>query len=366
MAPVWPPDGPEKAVMPGGTTTGIERAWRGRPRGLFYTAGMSTRTYTIIGTGALGGYYGGLLARAGFETRFLLRSDFKHVRDHGLVVDSIRGNFTLPRVNAYADAADLPPSDVTLVCLKTTQNEALPRLLRSCTRGDGVVVVLQNGLEPEREAAAVVGGGRVLGGLCFLCANKLGPGHIGHVDYGHIHLGEYRADAKPGGITDRLQQVADDFNRADIETLAIEDLRLARWKKLMWNVPYNGLSAVLNQTTDVLMADASSLARVKALMREVQAAAEAVDGRIIDDAFIEQMLDYTAKMKPYKTSMMLDVEAGQPLETRAIVGDPLEAALAKGLVMPETQKLYAELQAMRGQDLVQDRAMRPGRAYGPA
>lgn len=310
--------------------------------------------YAILGTGALGGYYGGLLAHAGLETHFLLRSDFEHVRQNGLTVESIRGDFAIPadQINTYCDPADLPPCDVAVVCLKTTQNDQLPALLARCVKPDGVVLVLQNGLHPEANAAQVVGDDRVLGGLCFLCSNKVGPGHIQHLDYGHIHLGVYRPTSGNGNTQTNspaikhFRGVVDDFNAAGIETTGVDDLRLSRWKKLVWNIPYNGLSVVLNQTTDVMMADPPTRRRIEGLMHEVQAAALAVDGKVIEDDFIQTMLDYTAKMKPYKTSMMLDHEAGRAMEVAAIVRDPLHAAESAGAEVPRIAGLFRGLQSI--------------------
>ncbi len=321
---------------------------------------MFSRSYAILGTGALGGFYGGLFARAGFETHFLLRSDAEHVRQHGLRVDSIRGDFSIPAesIQAYDDPSALPACDVAVVCLKTTQNDQLPALLANCVKPGGVVLVLQNGLQPEADAAAIVGENRVLGGLCFLCSNKIGPGHIQHLDYGHIHLGVYEAKAagwpslgfecppSPSPAATHFRGIVDDFNAAGIQTTGVDDLRLSRWKKLVWNIPYNGLSVVLNQTTDVMMADPPTRRRIEAIMHEVQAAALAVDGKVIEDAFVQTMLDYTAKMEPYKTSMMLDFEAGRAMEIEAIVGDPLRAGLAVPLDLQEITTLYAQLTAI--------------------
>ncbi|MEM7627642.1 MAG: putative 2-dehydropantoate 2-reductase [Planctomycetota bacterium] len=306
---------------------------------------MTVRSYAILGTGALGGYYGGLLARAGFATHFLMRSDYEHTRKHGLRVDSVRGDFVVEAENtqAYDTPSAIPPCDIAVVCLKTTHNDQLPALLQHCVKPDGVVLVLQNGLHPEADAAAVVGPDRVLGGLCFLCSNKVGPGHIQHLDYGHVHVGKYR----PAASEPHFRGVIDDFNAAGIQTTAVDDLRLSRWKKLVWNIPYNGLSVVLNQTTDVMMAAPPTRQRIEAIMHEVQAAALAVDGKVIEDEFIATMLDYTSKMKPYKTSMMLDHEAGRLLETEAIVGDPLRAARSAGCALPEIARLQDDLDRRR-------------------
>ena len=88
----------------------------------------SNRTYAILGTGALGGYYGACLQRAGLDVHFLLRSDYEHVKEHGLIVESPDGDFTLPHVNAYQDVAKMPACDVVVVALKTTQNHLLPEI----------------------------------------------------------------------------------------------------------------------------------------------------------------------------------------------------------------------------------------------
>ncbi len=299
---------------------------------------MSNLSYTIIGGGALGGYYGGLLQRSGLPTRFLLRSDLEHVRQHGLRVDSKHGDFHLENVEAYGDPSELPPADVVVVALKTTQNHQLPDLLATCVKPDGVVLVLENGLHPERDAAAVVGPDRVIGGLCFLCSNKLGPGHISHVDFGHIDMGTTSADT---AVHERLEVIVADFNAAGIKTRAVTDLRQARWRKLVWNVPYNGLSVVLNATTDRLMKDPDTRRLVVRLMEEVVASARAAEDVTIDPAFVQQMLDYTDSMVPYKTSMMLDHEAQRPMEIEAIVGDPVRAAQAAGYE-PEAMKVLIE------------------------
>jgi len=304
----------------------------------------STLTYAVVGTGALGGYYGGRLARAhGDRVRFLLRSDFDRVRRHGLRIESPTGDFTLPRVACFSDPADVPPVDVALLCLKTTGNGQLERLLPPLLKPDGVVLVLQNGLHPERETAAVVGEHRTLGGLSFLCANKVGPGHIRHLDYGQIRAGATAAAEGVANTTPRLNAIAADFNAAGLDLRVIDDLRQTRWQKLVWNVPFNGLSVVLNQTTDVMMTGPGVHARVVALMQEVVAAAHAAEDKIISPAFVQKMLDDTAKMPPYRTSMMLDADARRPLEIEAIVGDPLRAARAAGCAVPEMERLYAAL-----------------------
>ena len=199
---------------------------------------MSERSYAILGTGALGGFYGAKLQRTGLYVHFLLKSDYEYVSKSGLVIESKDGDFTLTQVNAYNDIEKMPQCDVVVVALKTTQNHLLPQMLPPLVRDDGVVLVLQNGLAVEEEVAKIVGNVSIIGGLCFLCSNKVGPGHICHLDYGRITLGGYASSYDPTGNTDKMRQIANDFASAGISMELAEDLLLGRWKKLVWNIPY--------------------------------------------------------------------------------------------------------------------------------
>lgn len=292
------------------------------------------RSYAVIGAGALGGFYGARLQRAGCAVHFLLHSDYDHVRQHGWIVESKDGDFTLPKVNVYRDARDLPACDVVIVALKATHNHLLPELLPAT----GDILLMQNGLDGEELIAGIVGPERVLGGLCFLCSNKIGPGHIRHVDYGLVALGEFATR----GVSDRLRAIAADMNQAGIKTQLLDDLRVARWNKLVWNIPYNGLSVILNANTDVLMANPDSRRLVELIMREVVADAQAC-GVPVEDAMVPKMLDYTDKMTPYRTSMKIDFDAGRPMEVEAIFGNPLRAAQAAGVASPLLETLYRQL-----------------------
>ncbi|BBD58508.1 hypothetical protein NIES2109_12840 [Nostoc sp. HK-01] len=303
---------------------------------------MCDRKYAIIGTGALGGFYGAKLQKAGLDVHFLLNSDYEHVSQHGLIVESKDGDFTLPQVNAYNDVTKMPQCDVVIIALKTTQNYLLSKLLPPVIKNNGVVLVLQNGLDIEPEIAQIVSNVNIIGGLCFLCSNKVGQGHIRHLDYGQIVLGEYILNYEAAGITNRIQQIANDFQNAGIAIELTEDLLLARWKKLVWNIPYNGLSVILNARTDELMADSYTRQLVEQLMYEVAAGAKST-GRIIADSFIQTMLDYTVKMKPYRTSMKIDYDEHRSLEVEAIIGNPLRKAQGAGVFLPQISCLYNQL-----------------------
>jgi 2-dehydropantoate 2-reductase len=303
---------------------------------------LKTRRYAILGTGALGGFYGARLCRSGADVHFLLHSDFEHVRQHGLVVDSKDGDFVLPKVQAYSDVREMPRCDVAVVALKATQNHLLPSLLPPVLADDGVVLLMQNGLGGEEEAARAVPGHEVLGGLCFLCSNKVGPGHIRHLDYGSVRFAEYAADSAPAEVSDRTRGIAQDFADAGIQVDVKEDLVLARWQKLVWNVPMSGLSVVLNADTQALMADPHTRALAEDIMNEVVTGARAC-GRHIHDSFVRKMIDMTLAMPAYWASMKIDFDEGKPMEVEAIYGNPLRAARGTGVALPLIETLYRQL-----------------------
>ncbi|MEH2315035.1 MAG: putative 2-dehydropantoate 2-reductase [Nostoc sp.] len=315
---------------------------------------MSERSYAILGTGALGGFYGAKLQKAGLDVHFLLKSDYEYVSKSGLVIESKDGDFTLTQVNAYNDVEKMPQCDVVVVALKTTQNHLLPQMLPPLVKDDGVVLVLQNGLAVEEEVAKIVGNVSIIGGLCFLCSNKVEAGHIRHLDYGQITLGAYASGYHPIGITDKMRQIADDFKSAGISIELTEDLLLGRWKKLVWNIPYNGLSVILNARTDELMSYVHTRKLVEQLMYEVAAGSFSCD-RIIPDSFIQTMLDYTVKMKPYRTSMKIDYDERRPLEVEAIFGNPLRKAHSRGVDLPQISCVYQQLKFLDEIRRVEDR-----------
>jgi 2-dehydropantoate 2-reductase len=302
------------------------------------------RSYAVIGTGALGGFYGAKLQAAGLDVHFLVNSDYQHVKEFGLTIQSKDGDFRLPSVQAYNQSSQMPRCDVVLVCLKTTHNHLLPEILPNLIKPDSIVIILQNGLGTEAEIAGMLDvQQQIWGGLCFICSNKIAPGQIHHLDYGQIKLGAYADGYKSVPVTPAMESIANDFQRAGIPISLCDNLLLARWQKLVWNIPYNGLSVVLDATTDELMANPQTRALVERLMSEVQQAAVAYDCPVTDE-FIQTMLDYTVKMTPYRTSMKIDYDEGKPLEIAAMFGNPLEFARNRGVELPSIEMLYQQLQ----------------------
>ena len=315
---------------------------------------MPNLRYAVIGTGAIGGYYGGKLQQSGQDVHFLLHSDYEHVRQNGLRVDSVDGDFHLSQVWAYNDTKDMPLCDVVIVALKTTQNHLLETLLPSILKPNSVILLLQNGLGVEPKLQTLFPDQTIVGGLCFICSNKIAPGHIHHIDYGALLLGQYTENYATQEISDSLKKVAKDFQQANIDIELTEDLLFARWKKLAWNIPFNGLSVVLNATTDQLMNMPESYELAKTLMLEVLQGAKN-HGRELPVSLVQEMLDNTAKMKPYRTSMKIDYDEKRPLELEAMFANPLVCGQSSKEKLPCIDTLYKQLCFLNETNLTQQR-----------
>lgn len=298
------------------------------------------QSIAVVGSGAIGLYYGGRLAAAGEDVRFLLRSDFDVVSKKGLKVQSVDGDFDVPTPRIYQDVSEIGPVDLVIVAWKATANHQLAKVLPPLLHAQTQVLTLQNGLGNCELLAEIVGPERVLGGLCFVCINRLSPGVICHSAGGRITVGEWR----PHG-TERHLELERRFKAAGIHGVAVDDLEKSQWEKLVWNIPFNGLSvAEGGVTTDILLATIESENEVRALMVEVVAAARGLGFDLSDD-LIRFNIERTRPMGPYRTSSMIDFIEGRDVEVNPIWEEPLRRAETAGVPMPHTAALLARIHA---------------------
>ena len=239
--------------------------------------------YAIIGTGAIGGFYGGRLARAGFDVHFLLHSDFEYVRDNGLRVDSYDGSFVISHPQAYASVAGMPPCDVVIVALKTTANGGLPAMLAPLLTERTLVLLIQNGVGVEADVEAALPGVQLAAGLAYICTTKVGPGHIEHTSNGKLSVANY--SCRDQGLIDGL-------------------------------------------------------------LAEVIGAARACGAVGIDESVGERMIEMTRNMPPYSPSMKVDCDLGRPMEIEYLYTKPIAMAREAGYAMPHMEMVEMQLRAI--------------------
>jgi 2-dehydropantoate 2-reductase len=294
----------------------------------------------VVGGGAIGGYYGGRLAEYGHDVHFLLRSDFAQVRDNGLKILSPLGDANL-RVNCTDKVEDIGPCDLVIIGIKATGNDVLPALLPPLLHERTALLLLQNGLGGDEFLAQHFGGERVLGGLCFVCINRTAPGVIHHLAQGHIGMGEFS-----GPSANRTRQIAAMFQQSKVECGVEESLAAARWRKLVWNIPFNGLSVVAGGLdTAAILGDAGLEKLVRELMAEVIEGAARLEYKLPEN-LADKMVANTKPMMAYKTSSLLDYEAGREVEIEPIWGEPLRRAQAAGAKVPRLEMLYELLKSV--------------------
>ncbi len=294
----------------------------------------------VVGSGAIGLYYGGRLATNGEDVHFLARSDYDTLSSKELTAESSHGDFKLPNVQVYTSSADIGPVDLVIVSWKATANhmlaEVLPPLLHDTTQ----VLTLQNGLGNCEAIAKITGPERVLGGLCFVCINRIKPGLIRHTAGGKVSIGAYQ----PNG-SGRVAEITQRFKAAGIHASAVDHLQQAQWEKLIWNIPFNGLSvAEGGVTTDTLLTNPQTESQIRALMDEVIATANAL-GIPLDPALAVANIERTRPMGPYKTSSMIDYVEGREVEVTPIWEEPLRQAKAANLPMPHLENLIERIQS---------------------
>ena len=293
--------------------------------------------YGIIGTGAIGGYYGGKLAQSGKEVHFLFHRDYEYVKQHGLQINSCDGSFHLDNVNAYHSVADMPKCDVVLVGLKTTNNHLLPELLGPLLHPQTIVVLIQNGIGVEADVQQMFPQLQLVAGLAFICSAKTEPGVVNHQCYGSINLGNYSCKDEA-----RFAQIIEDFAQAGIQAKSVE-YHEARWRKAVWNMPFNGMTVALNTQTDQLLGNAATRQLIREQMLEVIEAAHHCGVEHLDASFAESMIQITDEMVPYSPSMKLDFDLHRPMEIYYLYTRPLQEARAAGFRMPKLEMLEAEL-----------------------
>ena len=297
----------------------------------------------VVGTGALGMYYGAKLAQSGIPVTFLARRDLAHLQKHGIQIRCPYKDFQLQPVRAFGRPEEIGPVDLVLICVKTTANADLKKLLPPLLGPDTVVCTLQNGLGNEELLATIAGKERVLGGVCHVCVSRPEPGVARNMACTDIKFSDLS-----GGDTPRARSLAKIFSAAGVGCTVAPSIGSARWYKLVWNVPFNGLGIAGGpggRNTHQVLEDSSLHQEAKDLMAEVLAASAKL-GYPQDPNLIEKEIARTRTMGHYKSSSQLDWEAGKPVELESIWGEALRQGTTAGVSMPHLRSLYEKLKGM--------------------
>jgi len=293
----------------------------------------------VVGTGAIGGFYGGKLAQAGARVATLCRSDYDTVNAKGISVSSTLGDFHFTPDKVIRNLSEYsPPPDYILVGLKVLPEIDTAKTIKHVVGPETAIVLLQNGVEIEEPVARAFPNNQIISGLAFICVTRNAPGHIEHVDFGRLVIGLF-----PAGKSDKTDQLAGLFNDSGVSCKVSEEVVADRWRKLVWNAPFNPISVLAGGAdTETMVENIESLELARQVMEEVCRIAEAV-GHPLPGGVVQENIEGTRRMSPYKSSMLVDFEAGRPMEVEAILGNGIRAAKRHNLAVPHMESLYGLL-----------------------
>ncbi|MEE2875605.1 MAG: 2-dehydropantoate 2-reductase [Chloroflexota bacterium] len=308
----------------------------------------------VVGAGAVGTYYGARLAEQGHDVAFVLRSDYAAVAEHGITVHSKDGDIRLHSPRITKDPVELAQTfqpDWILCALKATALSDAERLISPLIEPDTRLLAIINGLGIEEEFAKWMDPKKVFGGLAFTCINRSEPSVIDHLDYGPLTITHLGDDPLELAIAMSL------WEKVKVLTSVADSRLAARYLKLCWNIPFNGLCVLAGGvTTEVIMQDPSLRSLAEKIMREVIEIGNAdlvnsmgefapqLHNRVIDD-----LMAMTDTMVEYKPSTMIDFVEGREMEIDAIFQVALARGLALGVECVELEKMTKALHSISDQ-----------------
>jgi 2-dehydropantoate 2-reductase len=296
----------------------------------------------VYGAGGVGGFFGGLLARAGQDVHFVARgAQLEALRRSGLTIRSTTlGEIVVPRVSVSETAAAAGRADLVLVCVKTHQTAAIMNDLAAVVDDATTLVPLQNGVEGDAELAARFGAARVVPAVVYVGATAEEPGVISHVAAGKIGIG-----AAPGVDATRLPAVCEALAQTGLPIYVSADIQRERWHKLMWNAAFNTVSAVTQRGPADLLALPGTREVIVGIMREVLAVGRAC-GVDLGEQDIDEQIAWTERAPGLRTSTMVDRERGRTLESDALIGVIVRKGKAAGVPTVRSDVIYALLKAV--------------------
>lgn len=298
----------------------------------------------IIGAGAIGSFYGAILKRAGCTVSAVVRSEYEAIRDGGFQFESPLGDISWRPDHLYRDGdqADSQP-DYVILATKVLPNSDRAALIRPWLGEDTGIVLIQNGLDIERELAEAFPNNPIISCLAFIAVSRVAPGQIKHNAYGRLVMGRF-----PEGIDEHCSRLRDLFVEGGIDIKLTEQVVGERWLKCVWNTPFNPLSVLANGADTYTILDTPGGEQlIRDLMAEVMAVAEA-DGHPLPPQLPDSNIAGTRKMPAYKNSMALDYLNDRPIELDAILGNVVAIAHRLNVPVPRLETVLVTLRMRQG------------------
>jgi 2-dehydropantoate 2-reductase len=294
----------------------------------------------VFGTGGAGGYFGGRLAQSGEAVTFIARGEhLRAIREHGLRVESVKGDFAIHPAQATDDPAEVGPADFVILGVKTWQVNEAAQAMRPLIGPETAVVPLQNGVEAHEQIAAEIGRQHVLGGLASIISFITGPGHIRHTG-GPASIAFAELDNRPSERTERLLQA---LLRAGINASIPPDIQAALWEKFLFVVPVGGLGAVTRAPIGVMRSIPETRQMLEQGMQEIQAVGQAHEVDMPEAVFARTWALIEGLPPGGTASLQRDINSGRPSELEAWNGAVVRLGQSVGVRTPLHAFIYHSL-----------------------
>ena len=299
--------------------------------------------FAILGSGAVGGYFGAKLARAGQDVTFIARgAHLEAIRSNGLAVQSAKlGDFVV-KAPAESDTARVGHVDVAIVSVKAYDNATALPMLKPLIGPETAVLTLQNGVDSVDEVAAVTGDHHVLGGTTYVATALEAPGLIVQTGvHRSIIFGEVFGIT--GHVTPRVKAIAEIMAAADIQVTAVPDARVPIWDKFVYLGAFSGFTGASRLPIGAIWKHPHVREMFYACCREIAAIAKAEGVTISADRFAT-LEEYMTNIPPStRSSLLIDLEQGKRIEVEALQGAAVRRAQKHGVPVPIVSTLYALL-----------------------
>ena len=297
----------------------------------------------IYGTGGVGGYFGGRLARAGEDVTFIARGEhLRAIRTNGLKVDSLDGDFVIYPAQATDAVDEVGEVDLVIVGVKAWQVPQAARAMKPLVGPNTTVLPLQNGVEAVSQLVDELGAEKVIGGLCKIVSFVVGPGHIRHAGFApSVVIGEL-----DNRRTDRIARIEQVFRRAGLDITVAADIQVALCMKFLFIASFSGVGAMANAPAGVIRTDPKWRAQMLSAMEEIYALAHARGIKLPADAIDTVMASVNALPEDATSSMQRDIAAGKPSELESQNGAVVRMARESGIDVPTHALIYQKLRSL--------------------
>ncbi|MBE9537261.1 MAG: ketopantoate reductase family protein [Proteobacteria bacterium] len=295
----------------------------------------------VVGAGAVGGYFGGRLAEAGHDVCFLARGrHLDALRSNGLIIKSCKGDAAIDPVVATDNPDEIGECHIVLFCVKSFDTAETAEAIRPLVGNSTTVISLQNGIENEEVLGEILGKEKVMGAVTFIGSRISEPGVIMHTAAGNLSIGE-----TDGSMSVRGDNICRLFESSGIEARLTENIKKAMWQKMVWNCGFNAITALTGCTaSEVLVLDESRIA-IESTMIEVITLAKKLGIELSED-LPGKMIAHSEGQGAIRTSMLIDMESGRPMEIEALNGTISRKAKALGLASPINDTLYGMISSV--------------------